>query len=320
VTDLTRQTLSTSSTVLVHPSMLYVGAKRSSYFVTLPKTSQGDKDENVTFIVVDVDGKNVAGVAMEMKITQNDTVVHEQVFVSKRVAKNSKSAHEPIRFNLFADNFKHGDKLTTGPASIEVTITDNEGRTNMTKTFVYLAVEAASALTSRGHLNYNEVAKTAGENCRTDNLIVVPNKETFAVGDTARILISSPWKGKGQARSGIWSLWNEKTLFHSERFDFADGQSSYEVEFAIVESFIGRGSTAFSVDIVGEAEREGEGELPTRTACGHFRLPLDVPPVSRSLNAVIDAEETVRPGEETRVHVAVKDNDGNYVPNCSLCV
>ena len=150
-----------------------------------------------------------------------------------------------------------------------------------------------------------------------EDVALIPNRQEYQPGDTAEILVQSPFA----PAEGLLTLRCDGTI-HTERFRM--DEPTHTVRVPIEESHIP--NVHVQVDLVGAAARlNSEGEvddrLPVRPAYATGSLNLSVPPYARTLSlAVTPREKELEPGGETIVDVRVTDATGQPVGGAELVV
>src|SRR5690606_12285886 len=146
---------------------------------------------------------------------------------------------------------------------------------------------------------------------------LIPNQETYQPGDTAEILVQSPFV----PAQGLLTL-SRSGIVSTERFTMTE--STYTLQIPIEEAYIP--NIYVRVDLAGAAERlddQGEpvaGILP-RPAYAVGTLDLAVPPISRTLDVTATLETTeFAPGAETSIDLQVLDAEGAPVEGAELAV
>lgn len=171
-----RQRLSGRGSVSVHPAAVYPGLKPLKYFVEKGKPLACD------MIVVSPDGKPAEGVALTARLTrrfwqsvQKTGVGGRLEWVSERrdvvvATRTFTSGKDPVRFEEEA--------AETGQYLLEAEVTDAAGRTSATGASFYV--------TGKGDAWW----------ARDDNDIIelVPEKKEYKPGETARIMVKSPYE------------------------------------------------------------------------------------------------------------------------------
>lgn len=290
VMDVNRQAWSSSTSLLVHPASLYVGLKSARTFV-----EQGDPLE-IQAIVTDLDGNPVEDRPI--------TIAATRLSWEYQQGRWQQVENEPQECNVGSQTEAVSCTFTTefgGEYRITASITDSEGRANSSELTRWV---------SGGN-------RPASRNVEQEEATLIPDKETYQPGDTAEILIQSPFT-PAQAlvtltRNGILS---------TESFAITEG--TYTLRVPITEEHIP--NLYVNVELVGAAARtDGSGEpltdLPTRPAYASGQLNLIIPPLSRTLTVSATLADTeLAPGGETSLDLTVVDANGAPVEDAELAV
>jgi uncharacterized protein YfaS (alpha-2-macroglobulin family) len=176
VEDVSRQHIANRATLVVHPAPWYVGIKRLPYFVD---QKAGTKTEIIT---VAPNGRVVPGVPVEVKLTQ------VQWHSTRRAEGNGFYAWDTERKEVPAGTWT----VTTSaePVPVELKIPSGgyfileamaraeNGRFAVTRTSFYALGDGYTAWARYDH----------------NRIDLVPERTTYKAGDTARIVIQSPWE------------------------------------------------------------------------------------------------------------------------------
>ena len=290
VQDVNRQTWSASTSLLVHPSDLYIGVKTERTFV--------QKGENIRLdaIVSDLDGKLVAGRDAEIKAVLKDWVFEKGAWIDKVVDEQTcsiKSAETAQKCSFVA---KAGGRYT-----ITATVMDNKERFNETE----LTVWVPGGKTPPKRNVEQEVAQ------------IIPSKKDFAPGDVAELLVISPFT----PAEGVLTL-RRDGLVKTERFTMKD--SSITLKIPLEEKYLP--NITAQVDLVGASARtddkgEVDPKLAKRPSFAAGNINLSISTESRKLFVTADAvDKTLAPGGSTKVNIAVKDNRGEPVANSEVAL
>ena len=186
VQDVNRQTWSSSTSLLVHPSDLYVGIKTPRTFV---KKGESIKIES---IVSDIDGNLITGRDVEIKAVLKTWVFDKGKWEDKTVDEqvcNIKSATEAQNCEFVA---KQGGRYT-----ITASVMDDRERFNESEFTIWVAG-----------------GKTPPKrNVEQEQAEIVPNQKEYKPGDTAEILVISPFA----PAEGVLTLRREG-IVKTERF------------------------------------------------------------------------------------------------------
>nr|MBC7243870.1 hypothetical protein [Chloroflexota bacterium] len=290
VMDVNRQAWSASSQILVHPADLYVGLRTSATFY------EKGKPIKVDAIVTDLDGKTIADRPIEMRMVRLDWRYVKGEWREEEVDEQRctvGSQEEPVSCTF--------ETPEGGTYRITATIVDGKGRRNLTQITRWVSGGKQPGAT---RVEQEEVE-------------LIPNRQEYQPGDTAEILVQSPFV----PAEGLLTL-RRAGIIHTERFRM--DESTYTIRVPIVEAYIP--NLHVQVDLVGSAPRlnsagEVDETLPKRPAFATGRLDLSVPPYSRTLSLqVTPRDKELEPGGETLVDITVKDASGKPVQGAELAV
>ncbi|MFZ4657230.1 MAG: alpha-2-macroglobulin family protein [Caldilineaceae bacterium] len=290
VMDVNRQAWAATTSLLVHPADRYVGIRSDRTFV-----EQGEPLV-IEAIVTDLDGNAFAdsqitmqAARLEWRYNQGQWREEESDVQECTVA----SAMEPVSCEFKSD--------TGGSYRITASIRDDQERLNQSQFTRWV---------SGGQ-------RPAARNVEQEQATLIPDKASYQPGDTAEILVQSPFSpAEGLltvSRSGILS---------TERFVVEDG--TYTLKVPIAEEHIP--NLNIQVDLAGSAPRTDEkGEaianVPPRPAYATGSLTLAVPPVSRVLTmTVAPAATELAPGVETSIAISLTNAAGEPVADAELAV
>ena len=248
VMDVNRQAWTGTTSLLVHPARLYVGIRSPQYFV------ERGVPLRVDLIVTDLDGKPVDDRPIQARAARlewkyrNGSWSEEEVDVQTCQVGSST---EPVSCK-FETNLG-------GTYRITATITDEKGRPNQSQVTRWV---------SGGKLPLSRKVEQ-------ETATLIPDKETYQPGETARILVQAPFSpAEGLltvSRSGI--LYSQ--TFHMEA-------STYTLEIPISDAHLP--NLNIQVDLVGSAPRlNAQGKVvpnsPSRPAfaSGELNLPGTAP-------------------------------------------
>lgn len=290
VQDVNRQTWSRSTSLLVHPSDLYVGIRSRGTFV--------QKNENIEIesIVSDLEGKLVAGRKVEIKAVSKawrfesgewkEKIVDQQLCVVK-----STSTSQKCKFIA-----KNGGRYV-----ITASVMDDKKSFNESEMIVWVAG--------------GETAPN--KNVNQEQVELVPSQKTFKPGDVAEILVMSPFT----PAEGVLTL-RRSGIVKTEKFTMKT--SSITLKVPVEESYLP--NIYAQVDLVGAASRTNEkGEvldkLARRPAYAMGSLNLSISKASRELRVKAEPQDkSVEPSGKTNIDVEIKDNFDNPVSNTEVTV
>ncbi|MBI5963816.1 MAG: hypothetical protein HY863_10110 [Chloroflexi bacterium] len=290
VMDVNRQAWSSTTTLLVHPSDLYIGLRSDRYFV------ERGTPLKVDFIVTDLDG--------------NPKENHQVEITAGRLEWKYSNGN----WNEEVGDFQTCSLLSTpepatcsfetpigGSYQITATVTDELGRKNQSRFTRWV---------SGGQ-------QPPSRKVEQEKVTLIPDKETYQAGDVAQILVQSPFS----PAEGLLTVARNGILY-TTRFKIEDGSATLNVP--IEEKHIP--NLNIQVDLVGSAPRtDDQGEtlknIPPRPAYASGQLKLSIPPLQRTLSLQVTPDEkALEPGGETTLTVIVKDANGQPVSDAELAV
>jgi alpha-2-macroglobulin len=290
VMDVNRQAWSSATTLLVHPASLYIGLRTDRYFV------EKGTPINVEFIVTDLDGKALSGrpvvisaARLEWKWKGGQWI--EQEVDVQTCTTVSKSEPDSCSFKT----------PVGGSYRISAVVTDDLGRKNQT---------AFTRWVSGGQ-------RPPSRNIEQEDVTLIPDKENYQPGDTARILVQSPFS----PAEGLLTV-SRSGFVYTTRFQIKDGSTTLSIP--IKDEYIP--NLNVQVDLVGDAARtDDEGNVlknaEPRPAFATAQLTLNIPPLQRTLKLDVTPDiSQLEPGGETLLRVTLKDANGKPVSNAELTV
>ncbi len=289
VLDVNRQQWASSTDVLVHAADLYVGVRSTRTFVRA-----GDGLE-IEAIVTDLDGNPVADRSFEIAASR---IVDEYVDGEwSEVAVDTEtcdvvSLDEPVACEFEAS--------VGGHYRIDASVVDDAGRTNRSEMTRWVT-GSRSGVPSRS--------------VELESVNLVPDAETYAAGDTAEILVDSPFS----TGTGLLVIAHNE-IIELRTFEITDHAAVLEVP--ISDDHVPE--LALQVEIVATTPRTADDgtvleDIADRPAYASGQIRLRVPPAQRTLDVkVTPAASSVKPGAATSVTVQVNDADGDPVDNADV--
>lgn len=290
VADVNRQTWSSSTTLLVHPSDVYVGIRTPRTFVNKGQPIK------IEAIVTDIDGKASPDRDVTIKAVLKDWTFDKGSWKEEIVDEqtcNLKSTNDVIKCDITA---KAGGRYT-----ITASVMDDRERKNESEFTVWVSG-----------------GKTPPKrNVEQEEAQLIPDKKDYAPGDVAEILVQSPFV----PAEGTLTL-RRNGIVETKRFRM--NESSYTLKIPIEEKYLP--NIYAQVDLVGASARTDDSgnvndKLPKRPAYASGSLNLSISLASRKLTVKAEPEsKTLEPGGNTNVQIEVKDNTGKPVANSELAV
>ncbi len=290
MTDVNRQTWFGEHSLLVHPSDLYVGLRSETSFV---KTGASLPAEG---IVVDIDGRPIAGHAVTATLTRLDwRWAGGQWRVVEQSPTSCSSTSRPD--GQFVCRFR---PMVAGRYRLTARVRDRRGRKNASSRIMWVVDEDTRR---------SSMAMTDGPSTQT--LVVVSDRKAYAAGDIARILVEAPFPdGEGLLtveRGGV---------AHAIRFKMAG--RNHVVEVPIKARYLPEVRVA--VEVVGQVPRvRAPGQM--RPAHANGEVSIHVTDAHRRLGVeVIPAKRVLGPGADTSVTVVVRDHRRRPVGDVEVAV
>lgn len=283
VADVNRQDWSASSALLVHPAEDYVGLRCHRSFV------REAEPISIDVIVTDLDGRLLAGRNVDCRVGR--------IIYDWKDGRPSEEEHEVQRLELASalDPVPlRIDGLIGGQYRVTATVTDPQGRPNMTEVQFWVAGAAGAPQRRLG-----------GEDVE-----LIPSKREYAPGDTAEVLVRSalfPAEGLlTVSRSGI---------VHTERFSMEGPTHTLGVPISEDDY----PNVAVQVDLVGTKFRMNEAgqpdpSLPPQPGYAYGEVQLSVPPHRRALHVqVAPQHNALEPGGQAELEIEIRDASGRPV-------
>jgi uncharacterized protein YfaS (alpha-2-macroglobulin family) len=290
VTDVTRQSIANRASFRVHPAPWYIGLSSPPFFAEAEK----GLDEQV--VAVAPDGRTAEGVKVKVALVQ------VQWHSVRRAEGKGFYTWECERKEVQRGSWE----VTSGkaPAALHVpipeggffllraTASDASGRTTTTSTSFYAM--------GKGY--------TAWERYDHNRIDLVSEKTRYKPGDTARLLIKSPW----EKATGLLTVEREGVKSH-RRFDLTSTQQAITVPITegdvpnlFVSVVLVKGRTENFTD----KDASDPGKPSYRV--GYIELKVDDGTKRLSASLTTDKEE-YRPKDKAKIQVEVKDVDGKPV-------
>lgn len=287
VTDVTRQAIAGRTSFRVDPAPWYVGIKRIPYFADVKGGLQTE------IVVADLAGRATAGVAVRLKLTQVQWHSARRAegggFYTWETERREvpagewtvTSAEAPVPFQAAIEK--------GGYYVVEARAEDGEGRSTRTRLGFYALGPGYTAWQRYDH----------------NRIDLVPEKKTYRPGDTARIMVKSPWD------SATALITTEREGIRTWR-TFALTSTQQTVTVAVTEQDIP--NVFVSVLLVKGRSGPYATEDASDPGKPSFRLgyaQLQVDDEGKRLQVAVTSDrEEYRPGQKAHVEVAVKDAGG----------
>ncbi|MBA3334684.1 MAG: hypothetical protein H0T08_03655, partial [Acidobacteria bacterium] len=289
VQDVNRQTWSSTTNLLVHPSELYVGIKTPRTFVNKGEIIQ------VESIVTDIDGNLVGDQDVQMKAILKDWVFDKGSWQEKTIDEQT--------CNIITAETKYCTFTARqgGRYTITARVLDNRERPNESELTIW--VPGGKTPPKR--------------NVKKEEANLIPDKKDYAPGDVAEILVHSPFV----PAEGVLTL-RRDGIVKTERFSMKE--SSTVLKIPLEEKYLP--NIYAQIDLVGAAERtndkgETDAKLAKRPAFASGSINLPISTASRKLTVSAEPQsKTLEPAGKTKINVEVKDFSGKPVAGSEVAV
>ncbi|HET7436545.1 MAG TPA: alpha-2-macroglobulin family protein [Thermoanaerobaculia bacterium] len=287
VTDVTRQQIAGRASFRVHPASFYIGVKTPDYF---SDTTNGIDTE---VLAAGLDGLAVPGVTVkiELKKLQWTSVrsAEGDGFYGWESEKKEVPAGEWTVKTAAQPAPLHMDIKQGGEYHLVATATDAQGRVARTRLWFYAVGEGYTAWERYDH----------------NRIDLVPEKTTYKPGDTARIMVKSPWE------TATALLTTEREGVRTwKRFEIKSTQQTITVPITekdipnlFVSVLLLKGRT--------KQDPGKDGSDPGKPAMRLGYVELTVVDASKRLSVDVKADrDEFRPASKAKIDITVKDAKG----------
>lgn len=290
VIDVNRQGWGASTSLLVHPSELYVGLRSDRYFV------RKGTPLDIEAIVTDIDGNAVPNTAITVTAARLEWTFSggrwQQTEADVQTC-NVTSGTEAVICTFTTDE--------GGQYRITAMVSDEQGRSNESEITRWV---------SGGDRRPNR-------NVEQEQVTIIPSQENFAPGDVAELLIQSPIPNA----EGLLTL-TRQGIVSTERFTM-EGDTTV-IEIPIEDAYLP--NLNVQIDLVGAQPRTSDDgtplpDLPARPAYAVGSIELPISTRSRELDIELNPQETgLEPGGSTTIDITVSDAQGIPVTNSEIAL
>jgi len=296
VTDLTRQSIATRTTAIVHRGEYYIGIKPSTTF------AQESQEVKIKVITVEEEGEITPGKELELRILKREWHSEKEEmpggrwrWISKKEDKEKASYQmisgaEPLSFSFSPES--------AGLYFVEAKGEDSRGNKVLSGSSFYVSGKGYGFWEKR----------------KDDRIELVADTDNYHPGDTARVLVKSPYE-KAKAlvtleREGIIESWMEEIKGTAQTLQIPISQEHIPNVFLSVILLKGR------VSQQGTSEKE-DIEKPS-FKIGYLDLSVD--PAQKRLDLeVIPEKKEYSPQDRVRIAIKVRNSAGKAVP-CEVSV
>jgi alpha-2-macroglobulin len=183
VSDESNQTVSGRTTLIVHKGLVYVGARAESY------VSVAGEDSNIEIITVDWDSQSVPGQAVDVEIVERRwSNIQEMDESTGRTIWSYEVEEIPVTEGSVTTDDSGKALFTFTPPNggiYKAIVTTRDSKGNEVRASTMMWVSSGDYVTWR-QSNDNRIQ-------------LVADKQDYEIGDTAEILITSPFQGTTEA-------------------------------------------------------------------------------------------------------------------------
>ena len=283
--DESDQTIFSRSSLVVHQSLVYVGARAENYI------SRAGEDSAINIIAVDWDSEAVANQTINVQAVERRwSSEQKQDLETGRTRRIWHLEEMPVASDIVktaADGKARFEFTPEDGGSYKVIITSEDSLGNEVRAATYAWVSGSSYVSWR----QDGDARVA----------LIPERETYQVGEKAKVLITSPFQGVTEALITI----ERGSVMHIERVTMESNSLIYEFEILPEHA-----PTIFVNAFLLKPARETGVSADYRV--GVVRLDIDIS--QKALNIEIKPEsETASPQETISYTIRVTDYKGDPV-------
>ncbi len=293
VVDANSQTVSNRTSVIVHQSQAYVGVRTEDYVVTPGSSAK------VKVITVDPDGKPIPRKLVTLTLSSRTWNTIRRKNVDGGYYYENEPQDTVVR-TLTATTDADGKAVSSIPVEkggqyvVKASVADNGGRTSESSTSLYAW---SSTFVNWPHGN-------------TDRVDVLVDKPEYKVGDTAKLLVKSPYQGEGV--SALVTVERENVI---TRKVIPVKSNAESIEVPITEDLLPNAYVSVVIIKPRIGETFDENGLDTGAPAfkiGYAQLKIETSRKQLSVEVLPDKERYL-PGEKVSATLRVRDADGKPV-------
>ncbi|HHP7239121.1 MG2 domain-containing protein [Longibacter sp.] len=292
VTSPTDQTMSAEAASTMHPGLFYVGLKPETTFLDLSR----DTTFSVDVITTDPAGSPVGGKDVTIEVVHVQWNSVQEVGADGRLRWRSEKTENVVYSTDITTSASEARRMSMvlprgGRYEIRARARDLRGNTIRSDTHAYA--------TGRGYV--------AWRRDDDDRITLTPDKETYTPGETARLLVQSPYE-KARALVTV-----EREGILSSRVIDID-KTAPQIDLPITDAHLPN----IYVSVILLSGRTAPPQKTSDPGAPGFKIgytSLRVDADEKHLRVDVSPEETqYRPGEEITVDLRLTDASGNGVP------
>lgn len=293
VEDVGKQRVANRAVVFVHPSSLYAGVRVPGGF------GEVGKPMPVEAIAVDLEGQRVGGASLDVKVSRRQwKSIRRRDPGSGRFTTVSEPEEQPLKSCSLKSDAAAPVRCELSPEQpglylIEATVTDAAGRKQLTRSFTYVAGGA-----------WVSWQQTEGA-----TIELVADRKGYAPGDTARVLIKSPWP-EAEALITV----EREGIISARRMHLTGSATAVEVpidDASVPNVYVSALLVRGRVKVEATSAEIDPGRPQVRS--GYLNLPVETR--GKRLEVSVDAGKGPhRPGATLKLRLATKDARGRGTP------
>jgi len=292
VTSPSQQTVSARTSVPLHPGRFYVGLKPSTTFLDLSAT----KTLTVDAMTVDPNGASVGGKRVTVELVREQWNSVREVGMDGRLRWRSERTETVVAERTITTERGSASRLQMpveqgGRYIVRATATDVRGNTIRSEAYLYAS--------GPGYV--------AWQREDDDRIDLVPERTTYAPGETARIMVPSPY----EEATALITVEREGIL--SSRVTTLTG-STPQIEIPLAERHMPNAFVSVMLWKGRTAAPDGSGDPGAPGfKMGIAELRVDAEQRHLQVDVTPDQQE-YRPGETVTVDLQLRDASGDGVP------
>ncbi|WP_176521577.1 Ig-like domain-containing alpha-2-macroglobulin family protein [Longimonas halophila] len=292
VTDASQQEIAGRTTTMVHPGQFYIGMKPSTSYLDMSETDE----LTVDLITVDPNGRPEGDHEVTVELVRKEWNSVREVGSDGRMTWRSEETEVPVADTTLTSQSDTAQRAAFtipqgGLYEVRATATDIRGNALKTEATVYAS--------GSGYV--------AWQREDDDQVELVTDQDTYAPGETARIMVPSPF----EEATALITIERDGIL-HS-RVETLTG-SAPQIEIDIEDDYLP--NVYASVILLNERTAPPQATADPGAPAfrvGYVELPVDAS--ERRISVDIEPNtDTYRPGETVTVDMQLRDDTGQGVP------